>query len=235
MDATCTPVRLLLVSRHTLTRAALARLIADRQSLELVGETGSRLQAVTKASEEAPDVILLEPQPGSDLWLDAVGPLRVAGKHAKVLLLTALRDPDLLRQSLEHGARGIVHFDQHPESLFRAIECVHEGELWMERKLIAEVITAPAGGGAGSRIGALTQRERQVVRLVSEGLKNKQIAERLSIADVTVRHHLTSIFIKLDVADRLSLVVFAFRNGLALTDLGPKRASTVQSQQSPLR
>jgi DNA-binding NarL/FixJ family response regulator len=125
MDAPCSPVRLLLVSRHTLTRAALARLIADRQSLELVGE-------------------------------------------------------------------------------------------------------------AGSRIGALTQRERQVVRLVWEGLKNKQIAGRLSIADVTVRHHLTSIFSKLDVTDRLSLVVFAFRNGLALAEVGPKHASTVQSRQSPL-
>jgi DNA-binding NarL/FixJ family response regulator len=69
------------------------------------------------------------------------------------------------------------------------------------------------------RLGSLTPRERDVVRLVSEGLKNKQIAQRLSVADVTVRHHLTSVFSKLDVAGRSSLVVFAFRHGLAPHDV----------------
>ena len=87
----------------------------------------------------------------------------------------------------------------------------------MERKLVTEIVTSVVSGSAakaGARIESLTRREREVVRLVSEGLKNKQIAERLSIADVTVRHHLTSIFSKLEVVDRLSLVVFAFHNGL---------------------
>jgi DNA-binding NarL/FixJ family response regulator len=102
--------------------------------------------------------------------------------------------------------------------LFRAIDFVHAGDVWMERKLVAEIVTSVVTGAAStarSRIETLTRREREVVRLVSEGLKNKQIAERLAIADVTVRHHLTSIFAKLEVTDRLSLVVFAFHNGLA--------------------
>ena len=88
--------------------------------------------------------------------------------------------------------------------------------MWIERRMVAEFVANAAAGAGGhrARIDSLTRREREVVRLVAEGLKNKQIADRLAVADVTVRHHLTSIFAKLDVADRLSLLVFAFKNGL---------------------
>jgi len=218
MDGTPASIRLLLVSRHTLIRTALARLIGDHRSFQVVADVGSRLQALTVAADHSPDVILFEPHADSDLWLDAIGPMATAaGPQARVLLLTGLSDPDLHRQALRLGARGILDLDHPADTLFRAIERVHDGDVWMERKLVAELVTSVAGGaGAGrARIDSLTPREREVVRLVSEGLKNKQIAERLTIADVTVRHHLTSIFAKLEVADRLSLVVFAFRHGLS--------------------
>ena len=80
---------------------------------------------------------------------------------------------------------------------------------------MAALLSANGGGADRERLETLTSREREIVRLVSEGLKNKQIAARLSVADVTVRHHLTSVFSKLDVADRLSLVLYAFQHGLA--------------------
>ena len=135
-----------------------------------------------------------------------------------MLVLTGLADPDLHRQAIRHGARGIVDLVHPVDTLLRAIEYMHGGDVWMERKLVTELVTsvvAGAAGNAGARIDNLTRREREVVRLVSQGMKNKQIAERLTIADVTVRHHLTSIFSKLEVPDRLGLVVFAFHNGLS--------------------
>jgi DNA-binding NarL/FixJ family response regulator len=217
MDAT-PAIRLLLVSRHTLTRTALVRLIGDRSSIALVGEVGTRLEALSHAARETPDVILLEPRPGGDLWLDAIGPLAAAaGPQARVVLFTGLKDPALHGQALRHGARGVVDLDHPPENLYRAIERVHEGEIWMERRVVADLITSMAAGTGRerTRIDSLTPREHEVVQLVSQGLKNKQIADRLSIADVTVRHHLTSIFAKLEVSDRLGLVVFAFRHDLA--------------------
>jgi two-component system nitrate/nitrite response regulator NarL len=219
MDAPHSPIRLIVVSRHTLTRSALVRLIADHKPLQVLADAGNRLQALALAAQHAPDVILFESLPETDLWLDAIGPLLAAGgPQARVLVLTGLTDPDLHRQAIRHGARGILDLVHPAETLFRAIEFVHSGDVWMERKLVAEIVTSVVSGSAGkagARIDTLTRREREVVRLVSEGLKNKQIAERLSIADVTVRHHLTSIFAKLEVADRLSLVVFAFHHGLA--------------------
>jgi DNA-binding NarL/FixJ family response regulator len=149
--------------------------------------------------------------------VDAIPPLlAAAGPQARLLLVTTLSDPDIHRQAVQNGARGIVGKDRSPDTLFKAIEKVHEGEVWIERRMVAEFVANAAAGAGGyrARIDSLTRREREVVRLVAEGLKNKQIADRLSVADVTVRHHLTSIFAKLDVADRLSLLVFAFKNGL---------------------
>jgi two-component system, NarL family, nitrate/nitrite response regulator NarL len=211
------PIRLLLVDRHLLVRTALAGLLRSRAELQVVGDAGSRLTALTQAAEHAPELILLSPAAETDLWLDAIEPLvTAAGPHARVLLLTALTDPEFQRLALRRGARGIVSLDHPPETLYRAIQKVHEGEVWVERRLVAELITSATSGPSAerARIDSLTPREREVVKLVSEGLKNKQIAQRMSVADVTVRHHLTSIFSKLEVADRLSLVVFAYHHAL---------------------
>ena len=116
------------------------------------------------------------------------------------------------------GASGIVGTDRPAETLFRAIEKVLLGEVWMERRLVADLIAPgyPRADGDQVRIESLTPREREVVRLLCEGLRNKQIAKRLAVTDVTVRHHLTSVFSKLGVSDRLGLLLYASRHGIAL-------------------
>jgi two-component system nitrate/nitrite response regulator NarL len=213
------PIRVLLVSRHTLIRAALVRLIAERPEFDVVAEAGTRAQALAHAGHKAPDVILVRPQPDGDLWLDAIAALtNAAGPQSRILLLSDVADPEFLRQAVRHGAHGILGLDHPPAMLFRAIARVHAGDVWMERRLMAALLSSHGAATYGERLerlDSLTPREREVVRLVSEGLKNKQIAQRLSVADVTVRHHLTSVFSKLEVADRLSLVVFALQHGLA--------------------
>lgn len=210
------PLRLLLVDSYALVRAGLRTMLDGHDGFLVVGDVGTRAAAVAHAAQHKPDIILLDVSYDGELWVDAIPPLLVAaGPQARLLLVTTLTDPDVHRQAVQHGARGIVGKDRPPETLFKAIVKVHEGEVWIERRLVADFVAIASGAnGNQARIDSLTRREREVVRLVAEGLKNKQIADRLSVADVTVRHHLTSIFAKLEVADRLSLLVFAFKNGL---------------------
>jgi len=116
----------------------------------------------------------------------------------------------------------LVLKERSTEILLKAIEKVHAGEVWLERSMIAAVLSEmtrknerkPTNPEAAN-IATLTPREREVITLIGEGLRNKQIAQRLFISETTVRHHLTSIFSKLHVSERLELVIYAYRHGLA--------------------
>ena len=140
-----------------------------------------------------------------------------------MLVLTALRDPEARRRAVRLGAVGLLLKEKAPEVLLRAIEKVHIGEAWIDRSMVANVLaqlTSRNGSQFDSdkrKIATLTAREREVALLVTQGFKNRQIAQRLFISETTVRHHLTAVFAKLDVTDRLELVIYTYRHGLAKT------------------
>src|SRR5204863_7278946 len=145
-----------------------------------------------------------------------------AAATARVLTLTGVRDPELHRRAVRLGVMGVVVKEKAAEVLLQAIEKVHAGEVWLERAMITRVLremtrrdeptqTDPEA----AKTATLTAREREVIALIGEGLKNQQIARRLFISETTVRHHLTAIFAKPGVADRLELVIYAYRHGLA--------------------
>jgi DNA-binding NarL/FixJ family response regulator len=117
---------------------------------------------------------------------------------------------------------GLVFKEKAADVVIRAIERVHAGEVWFDRTLIGNVLTEPSRASAtkkldpeADKIIRLTEREREIAALIGEGLKNKQIANRLFISETTVRHHLMSVFDKLGVTDRLELIIYAYRHGLA--------------------
>jgi DNA-binding NarL/FixJ family response regulator len=128
---------------------------------------------------------------------------------------------DIHRQALQLGARGVVTKDSSAETLLKAVRCVHVGEIWAERADIGQVLTSMRAKSTVipdedmQRIELLSQRERDIISLVAEGLDNVEIGARLNISEKTVRNHLTSTFDKLCVPDRLGLAVYAFREGLA--------------------
>ena len=112
----------------------------------MVAEAATRAQALAYAADAAPDVILVMPQPDGDLWLDAIEALTTAaGPQSRVLLLSELVDPEFQRQAIRHGAHGIVDLDHPPATMFRAIERVHAGDVWMERRLMAALLSRQAG------------------------------------------------------------------------------------------
>jgi len=212
------PIRLLLADAHALTRSALGCLLTGRPGFALVGEASTLPQCLDLASQAAPDVILLHPRTEGGFGVDAIPTLLLTARaEARLLLLAETADPDLHRRAVRLGASGIVGTDRPVETLFKAIEKVHQGEVWMERRLIGSLV-GPGDSGPESeqaRMEALTPREREVVGLLCQGLRNKQIADRLAVTDVTVRHHLTSVFSKLGVSNRLGLLLYASKHGLS--------------------
>jgi DNA-binding NarL/FixJ family response regulator len=145
--------------------------------------------------------------------------LREQVPGSRVLILTGVQNPDSHRSAIRLGAMGIVLKEHAADLLLKAIRKVYEGEVWIDRSMMGMMIqefTKPIQTNPeDSKISALTTREREVITLVGEGLKNKQIAERLFISETTVTHHLSSVFSKLEVSDRLELIIYAFRHGLA--------------------
>src|SRR5207244_4083247 len=150
--------------------------------------------------------------------IDFLPELRATG--LRVLVLTGVRDAAIHKQVIKLGAHGVLLKQGSADSLMKAIRKVYDGELWLDRSTTANVIADLTAFDMNAlnpewvKIATLTPREREVIVLVSQGLKNKAVAAKLGISDTTVRHHLTAIFSKLGVQDRLSLVLYATRNGL---------------------
>lgn len=196
-------------------------LIESRARLSVIGEAGNRAEAVAVTTREQPDIVLLEAELGSESGLDLLPELLAASQATRVIILTDVQDPELQQRALRLGASGLVFKGKTPETLFKAIEKVHAGEAWFERATMASALSemsrvngARETDAEAARIATLSEREREVVVRIGEGLKNKQIAERLFLSETTVQHHLSSIFAKLGVSDRLELVIYAYRQGL---------------------
>lgn len=213
-------LRILLVDNHLVMRAGLRLLIENQMGMKVVGLAGNGNEAVELAAREQPDLILLDLDLGAESGLTVIPQLRTAARNARVLVLTGLKDSQAHRQAIKLGAVGVVMKDQEAEVLLKAIEKVHAGEVWLDRTTTGNLfheMTQHSGelDRERSKVASLTEREFQVIKLIAEGLKNKEIAKRLFISETTVTHHLSSIFSKLDVSDRLELVIYAFAQKLA--------------------
>ncbi|HXG94584.1 MAG TPA: response regulator transcription factor [Blastocatellia bacterium] len=216
------PVRILIIDDHAIVRAGLRMLIEAHTGMRVIGEAGNRNQAFEVAAREPADIILLDLDIDGENSLDFMRDLKEKNPHAQIIILTGVRDPELHRRAVRQGAMGLVLKEKAAEALIKAIEKVNAGEVWLDRSLTASVLTqmtspeeAQKSDPDKARIAMLTHREREIITLVCEGLKNKQIAERLYISEATVRNHLTSILSKLELSDRFELALFSYRHGLA--------------------
>ena len=215
------PIRVLLVDDHAVMRLGLRLLLEGQPDLLVVGEAATSAEALAAATCGDPDVIVLDLDLGGESAIDGLPALRTVAPRARVLVLTGVRDPDLHRQAVRCGAVGLIRKETAAGVLLQAIRKVYAGEVWLERTMMATILdeircpspAAPRDPEA-AKIATLTAREREVIVLIGEGLKNRDIATRLYISETTVRHYLTVIFAKLEVTDRLELVVYAYRHGL---------------------
>ncbi len=213
------PIRTMIVDDHAVIRAGLRMLIEQDETIAVVAMAGNCAEALERAASERPDIIILDLVLGDEDGLAFLPTLREKIPGSRVLVLTGVQNPDSHRTAIRRGAMGIVLKEHAAELLLKAIKKVYEGEVWIDRSMMGSMIqefSKPTQvNPEEAKIESLTLREREVIKLVGEGLKNKQIAERLYISETTVTHHLSSVFSKLEVSDRLELIIYAFRHDLA--------------------
>jgi len=225
MSAESSVIRVFLIDDHRTILWGLEKLIeSGTPPMQVVGSATSYGEALTLLDKAVPDVILLDLDLGRENGLDAI-PKLIAASHARILILTGLRDETVHHAAVLAGARGVIAKEARAESILAAIAKVHEGEVWLDRaatgKLLVEISRRSASRAAvdpaQERIAALTVREREIIALTAAnvGETGKAIAERLHISEHTLRNHLTSIYEKLGVANRLELFAFAHDHKLA--------------------
>lgn len=210
-----------MVSEQTLVRAGLRQLIESQSGFKVVGEASGRSDALMLAGRVRPDIVLIDIDTQNGNGVHLLRDLFIPAQEARLMILASARNMAAYQEAMTRGAMGLVLKEQAPETLFEAIEKVHAGEAWLDPPTMAEVLTRIAHeiavngrGREAYRIKLLTAREREILNLVAAGRKNRSIAATLFISEATVRHHLSSVFSKLGVADRYELIIYAFRHGL---------------------
>jgi DNA-binding NarL/FixJ family response regulator len=210
-------MRIIIVDDHKILRNGLRMLIEKHAGMEVVGEAGTCTDALVLAAHVQPDIILLDLHLGKENSLDFISELRETASKARILILTGVPEPEPHRRALQLGARGLISKDKAIDVLLEAIERVSAGEVWIDPSMIAGVLSEVSRSEFDpekAKIETLTAREREIVSLICEGLRNKQIAQRLAISEATVRNHITSILNKLGLSDRLEVAVYSYRHGL---------------------
>jgi len=215
-------IRILLVDDHKTMLWGLERLVqAEGEAFDLVGSACDPEQATRLCAELAPDIVLLDLDLKGSSSLDIL-PALLSNGVTRVVILSANRDQATLASAVKLGARGVVSKEAPTDDVLAAVRKVHGGEYWLEPALMQALLgqlTAPAprDDPDARRIATLTAREREVIGMIvqGKGALNKELAERAFISERTLRNHLTAIYQKLDVANRLELYVYATRHGLS--------------------
>ena len=217
-------IRILLVDDHPIVRKGLHSCLGRRQQLLIVGEAANGVQAVAKAKELRPDVVLLDVDLPQMSGLVVADVLRRESPNTKVLILTMHERAEYLPRILQSGARGYLLKEASPEELVKAIEIVHAGECYFSPAIARLALNQVLHGNSGGpHLAELTNREREVLILIAEGLSNKEIAVNLNVGVRTVETHRERIMRKLAIHSVAGLTRFALAKGLVtLRDEAPR-------------
>jgi len=214
------PVRVIVVAEGLLGEA-LCVLLSHQPGVEIVSHAADAARALVAVRDAQPDVVLLDPRGAGADATDLIRRIRGEAPDARVLLLVAEQETAAICRALKAGAKGYVSRNASLAAVTKAIRGVYAGDVWVERRLIAEALWGPGAADAPEARSdargsdALTAREREILRLLAAGGTNRHIAEALFISEKTVKTHLNNIFRKLYVTRRLQAVLYAVRSGLS--------------------
>ena len=205
------PIRLLLVDDHEVVRVGLRTVLQDNQGITIIGEAGSRAQAVREARRLKPDVILMDVRLPDGSGVEACREILSEHPSSRIIFLTSYTDDDSVLAAVLAGAQGYVLKEIDSAALIRAIRTVSEGESILDpamtRRALEWIKTVPTPDGP-TRTLSLSPQEERVLALVAEGLTNKEIATSLNLSDKTVKNYLANMFQKLHISRRAQAAAF---------------------------
>lgn len=204
-------IRIIIADDHAIFRDGLRRLLASEKDFAVVGEAADGEQAISLTRQLKPDILLLDLAMPRKPGMETLRELAELKLPVHVILLTAAIHPFEVSCALQLGARGVVLKASPPELLLKSIRAVSEGQHWVASEVLsdwARIAEEPTGAAA------LTSREMEIVSAIRSGSSNREIAQKLSISEETVKRHLSNIFAKLGVSSRLELALLASRHNL---------------------
>ena len=208
-------IRVLLADDHPIIRRGLVSCLSSHPGLAVVGEAANGREAIQKAKELMPDIILMDIDMPQLSGLSALEILRRDTRNIKVIILSGYRHPEYVVRVVQSGARGYVLKDAPPEELIQAIETVHAGQSFYSGDVARIALKRYVHGtSAGSQMGQLSNREQEVLIAITDGLSNKEIGSRLGIGVRTVETHRESIMRRLNIRSVAGLTRFAIANEL---------------------
>src|SRR6266849_9299586 len=210
-------IRVLMADDHVIFRTGLRKLLETDDDSKIVGEASNGNECLDMLTKLKPDILLLDLRMPDKGGLEVLEEVNLDSLNTRVIVLTAGEDDRDAVRAMRLGARGFVLKQSASELLVNSIHRIHNGEIWLDNRVTAEVMRDFAKDSNGSLRGEkplLSDREKQVVQLVVQGYRNREIGEKLFISDQTVKNHLHNIFDKLGVSDRLELALYAIHHRL---------------------
>jgi len=214
-------VRIIIADAHPMFRDALRDLLEQQSEFKVVGEAADGGEVIEKVKQLNPDLLLLDFAMPQISWLEVLRSLSTLPVQVRTIVLANAIERFQVFEALKFGARGVILKDVATPLLFKGIRAVLAGEYWVAHGDVAELIDSLRNGNPASPLQTssgkgshLTQRELEIVSAIVEGCTNKDIAQTLSLSEQTVKHHLTSIYAKLGVSNRLELAFYAVHHNL---------------------
>jgi len=212
-------ITVMIVDDHVLLREGLKQILDLEEDIDVVAQAGDGEEAVAKALKHRVDVILLDINMPKMNGIETLRRFKDLGITSKTIMLTIHDDREYLCETIKIGANGYILKDSDADSLIKAIRDVKDGKTYIQPSVASMLIEElnskeKETNGDLLKIEALTKREYEVLTLVAEGLNNREIAERLFISEKTVKNHVSNIFKKIDVNDRIQAAIFAYKNNI---------------------
>jgi DNA-binding NarL/FixJ family response regulator len=210
-----TPIRILVADDHPVVRDGLVAVLSTQPDFEVVGEAATGAEVVERVRALQPDVVLLDLEMPEMDGVAATRSLRNTGVRSRVLVLTSFAEDDRVRDAIQAGAVGYLLKDVRRPELLRAIRAAADGQPTLHPDVQRRLMQRVAAPVEQSALDNLTDREREVLRLLAQGYSNKQIAGQLHLSEGTVKWYVSAILTKLDVDDRTQAALYAVKHGIA--------------------